>query len=100
MSHYARKGYKVSSMDRNAASTHLWTFQKQKNWNDAEKNNPQKLVIVDEGEHGRLALDHSKQQAMRLRGRACARRSAGNRSGGKPSQGALQSRIHVVHIVH
>src|SRR5689334_24439984 len=100
MSHYARKGYKVSSVNRNAASTYLWTFQKQKNWNNAEKNDAQKLVIVDEGKHGRLALDHSEQHAMRLRSRAGTRRSGGNRSGGKACQCCFKGRIHGVHTIH
>ena len=89
MSHYARKGYKVSSVDRNTPPTHLWTFQKQENWNDGEENYAQKFVVVDEREHGRLAFDHSKQQAMRLRGRVGSRRSAGYRSGGKTGQCAF-----------
>src|SRR5690348_11445293 len=100
MSHCARKGYKVSLVNRNAASTYLWTFQKQKNWNNAEKNDAQKLVIVDERQHCCLALDHSEQHAMRLRSRAGTRRSGGNRSGGKACQCCSEGRVHEVHIVH
>jgi len=58
MSHYARKGYKVSSVDRHTPAAHFWALQQQENRNDGEKNDAQKLVIVEEGKHGRLALDH------------------------------------------
>src|SRR6267154_860576 len=99
MSHYARKGYKVSLMNRNAASTHLWTFQKHKNWNDREENYAQKFVIVEEGEHGRLALNHSKQHAMCFLVSAGPRRSAVYRSAAKFRQSSFHRRIYVVNVV-
>jgi hypothetical protein len=70
MSHYARKGYKVSSVDRYTPPTHLWTLQKKEDRNDGEKNDAQEFEVIEEGEHGRLALDHVEEHAVGLRGRA------------------------------
>ena len=71
-------------MDRDTPSTHLWALQKKEDRNNAEKNDAQKLEVVEESEHGRLALDHIEEHAVGLRGRAGSRRSAGNRGGRKP----------------
>ena len=68
MSHYERKGYEVSSVDRHIPPALLWTLQKKEDRNDGEKNHAQKLEIIKEGEHGRLALDHVEEHAVSLRG--------------------------------
>ena len=61
-------------MHRNVSSTHLGPLQHEEKRDDADENDAEQLEIVQERQHGGLALDHAVDQSLSTSGGIGGRR--------------------------
>ena len=89
-------------MHWNSPTTHLWSPHKKEDRDDGEKDDAQKLVVIEEGQHGGLAFDDAEKHAVRPRYVPASSGASAvcERGRGKSIKRFLQCWIHLIHVVY